>query len=31
MTGSARVYGERRSLAGMAAEWIANFWGRKFW
>jgi putative peptide zinc metalloprotease protein len=31
MTGIARVYGERRSLAGMAAESITNFWGRKFW
>jgi hypothetical protein len=31
MTGIARVYGERRSLAGLAAESIVNFWGRKVW
>jgi len=31
MTGVARVYGERRSLAGMGWEAISNFWGRKLW
>jgi putative peptide zinc metalloprotease protein len=31
MTGNARVYGGRRSLAGMAAESVVNFWGRKLW
>jgi len=31
MTGVARVYGRRRSLAGFGREWIANFWGRKIW
>jgi putative peptide zinc metalloprotease protein len=31
MTGVARVYGERRSLGGMALEEIKNFWGRKLW
>jgi multidrug efflux pump subunit AcrA (membrane-fusion protein) len=31
MTGVARVYGNRRSLGGMAFEEIRNFWGRKLW
>jgi putative peptide zinc metalloprotease protein len=31
MTGMARVYGGRRSLAGLGLEWIGNFWGRKLW
>jgi putative peptide zinc metalloprotease protein len=31
MTGVARIYGNRRSLAGMMLEVIENFWGRKFW
>ena len=31
MQGTARVYGERRSLGGMVAESIGNFWGRKLW
>lgn len=31
MTGIARVYGNRRSLAGMALDVIKNFWGRKLW
>ena len=31
MTGMARVYGGRRSLAGLGWEWISNFWGRKLW
>jgi putative peptide zinc metalloprotease protein len=31
MTGMARIYGGRRSLAGLAWEWISNFWGRKLW
>jgi multidrug efflux pump subunit AcrA (membrane-fusion protein) len=31
MTGVARVYGKRRSLAGMGWEAISNFWGRKLW
>ncbi|HWY07569.1 MAG TPA: HlyD family efflux transporter periplasmic adaptor subunit [Candidatus Acidoferrales bacterium] len=31
MAGIARVYVERRSLAGMALESIVNFWGRKLW
>ena len=31
MSGIARVYGGRRSIAGMAGESIVNFWGRKIW
>jgi putative peptide zinc metalloprotease protein len=31
MTGLARVYGERRSLAGLAWETIHNSWSRKLW
>jgi putative peptide zinc metalloprotease protein len=31
MTGVARVYGDRRSIGGMALEVIKNFWGRKLW
>ena len=31
MTGVARVYGERRSLLGMAWEGVKNFWERKIW
>jgi putative peptide zinc metalloprotease protein len=31
MTGIARVYGNRRSLGGMAMQTLRNFWGRKFW
>lgn len=31
MIGVARIYGRRRSLAGMGWEAIANFWGRKLW
>jgi putative peptide zinc metalloprotease protein len=31
MTGMARIYGGRRSLAGLAWEWMSNFWGRKLW
>ena len=31
MVGTARVYGRRRSLAGFAAQEIANFAGRKIW
>ncbi len=31
MTGLARVYGSRRSLGGMVAETLKNFWGRKLW
>ena len=31
MMGVARVYGRRRSLAGLLGEGIANFWGRKLW
>ena len=31
MTGMARIYGGRRSLAGLGWEWISNFWGRKLW
>jgi len=31
MTGTARLYGRRRSLAGMAAQDVVNFFGRKFW
>jgi putative peptide zinc metalloprotease protein len=31
MIGTARIYGERRSLAGLIGREIANFFGRKFW
>ena len=31
MTGVARVYGDRRSLLGMAWEGAKNFWERKIW
>jgi putative peptide zinc metalloprotease protein len=31
MMGVARVYGRRRSLAGLLWEGISNFWGRKIW
>ena len=31
MLGTARVYGSRRSLGGMALEGVKNFWGRKLW
>jgi multidrug resistance efflux pump len=31
MVGFARAYGRRRSLAGLAAQEIANFLGRKIW
>ena len=31
MTGMARIYCGRRSLAGSGWEWIRNFWGRKLW
>jgi hypothetical protein len=31
MAGIARVYGRRRSLAGFAAQEVANFVGRKVW
>ena len=31
MTGVARIYGERRSFAGMAWVGVKNFWGRKLW
>jgi putative peptide zinc metalloprotease protein len=31
MTGVARIYGKRRSLAGMGWEAVTNFWGRKLW
>jgi putative peptide zinc metalloprotease protein len=31
MTGTARVYGVRRSLASMAAHSVWEFFGRKFW
>src|ERR1700676_623514 len=31
MMGVARVYGRRRSLAGLLGEGISNFWGRKLW
>jgi putative peptide zinc metalloprotease protein len=31
MLGTARVYGRRRSLAGLAAGEIVNFFGRKVW
>jgi multidrug efflux pump subunit AcrA (membrane-fusion protein) len=31
MTGTARLYGRRRSVAGLAGESTANFFGRKLW
>jgi putative peptide zinc metalloprotease protein len=31
MTGLARIYGNRRTMAGMVWEGIRNFLGRKFW
>ena len=31
MTGSARLYGERKSLGGLMYEGLANFVGRKIW
>jgi putative peptide zinc metalloprotease protein len=31
MVGYARVYGQRRSLLGLAWQSIADFWGRKLW
>jgi len=31
MTGLARIYGPRRSVAGMLWESLRNFWGRKLW
>ncbi len=31
MTGTARLYGRRRSLAGLATQWVRDFIGRKFW
>ncbi|MFY9560002.1 MAG: HlyD family efflux transporter periplasmic adaptor subunit [Terriglobales bacterium] len=31
MTGTARLYGRRRSLAGMAWQAVADFFGRKIW
>jgi putative peptide zinc metalloprotease protein len=31
MTGTARIYGKRRSLAGMAWQEVKNFVGRKVW
>jgi putative peptide zinc metalloprotease protein len=31
MTGTARIYGERRSLWGLTWEGILNFFGRKLW
>lgn len=31
MTGTARIYGKHRSIAGMAWEGISNFWDRKLW
>jgi hypothetical protein len=31
MMGVARIYGRRRSLAGLLGEGISNFWGRKLW
>jgi hypothetical protein len=31
MVGTARLYGARRSLAGLAWEGIAEFFGRKIW
>lgn len=31
VTGTARVYGRRRSLAAMLGETVLDFWGRKLW
>jgi putative peptide zinc metalloprotease protein len=31
MTGTARLYGRRRSLAGLAIQSVGDFFGRKFW
>jgi putative peptide zinc metalloprotease protein len=31
MMGTARVYGRRRTLAGLAWEGVENFWSRKMW
>jgi multidrug efflux pump subunit AcrA (membrane-fusion protein) len=31
MTGTARIYGRRRSLMGLCGESIAHFFGRKLW
>jgi hypothetical protein len=31
MVGNGRVFGRRRSLAGLAFESVVNFWGRRFW
>ena len=31
MTGTARLYGRRRSLAGLATQWVKDFFGRKLW
>ena len=31
MVGTARVYGQRRSLAGLTSRGIADFLGRKLW
>ena len=31
MTGTARLYGRRRSLAGLATQSVGDFFGRKFW
>jgi putative peptide zinc metalloprotease protein len=31
MTGTARVYGRRRSVAGLGSEALFNFFGRKIW
>jgi multidrug resistance efflux pump len=31
MAGTARLYGRRRSLAGLVAQAVANFFGRKVW
>lgn len=31
MTGTARLYGRHRSLAGLTTQWVRDFFGRKFW
>jgi hypothetical protein len=31
MMGMARVYGRRRTLAGLGWQGIENFWSRKIW
>jgi putative peptide zinc metalloprotease protein len=31
MTGTARIYGKRRSALGLVWEGVSNFWGRKLW